>query len=82
VGRADAGFGREPDSATLLYLTDKGREIAKSNFEESIKHNKAILAALGDYKDAWDEIVKRLGKFIEDGYEVADSNVTNRSGHR
>lgn len=61
---------------TLLYLTDKGREIGNSVYEEGIKHNEAILSALGDYKDTWFEIIKRLGKFIDDGYEVSDDNIT------
>lgn len=61
---------------TLLYLTDKGREIGNSVYEEGIKHNEAILSALGDYKDTWFEIIKRLGKFINDGYEVSDDNIT------
>lgn len=72
----------EDRRTTLLYITDKGRETATSIFEESIKHNKTILAAMGDYKDAWAEIVKRLGKFIEEGYEVADKNIDRRSDRR
>ncbi|MGE5458812.1 MAG: MarR family winged helix-turn-helix transcriptional regulator [Methanobacterium sp.] len=65
----------EDRRTTLLYLTDKGREIGTSVYEEGIKHNEAILAALGDYKDDWFEIIKRLGKFIADGYEVSDGNI-------
>lgn len=53
----------------LLYITEKGREIATSIYEEGLRHNEAILTALGDRKDAWFDIVKRLGKFIEEGYE-------------
>lgn len=60
---------------TLLYLTDKGRKIGNAVYVEGVKHNEAILAALGDHKDEWYEIIRRLGKFIEDGYEVSDSNV-------
>lgn len=70
---------RRPSTAdrriTLLYITDKGRKIGTSIYEEGIKHNEAILTALGDYKDAWYEIIKRLGNFIEDGYEVSDGNI-------
>ncbi len=60
---------------TLLYITDKGREIGTYIYEEGLKHNEAILAILGDYKDAWHEIIKRLGKFIEEGYKVSDGNI-------
>lgn len=60
---------------TLLYITDKGRKIGTFIYEEGIKHNEAILATLGDYKVAWYEIIKRLGKFIEDDYEVSDDNI-------
>lgn len=58
---------------TLLYITDKGRKIATLIYEEGIKHNEAIRNALGDYQDAWLETIKRLAKFIKDGYEAADS---------
>lgn len=61
---------------TLLYITDKGKKIATRIYEEGLKHNEAILAILGEYKDAWYQIIKRLGKFIEDGYEVSDENIT------
>lgn len=60
---------------TLLYITDKGRKIGTSIYEEGLKHNEAILSALGDYKDEWYEIIKRLGKFIEDGYGVSDDQI-------
>lgn len=65
----------EDRRTTLLYITDKGREIGTSIYEEGLKHNDAILAALGEYKDEWYEIIKRLGKFIEDGYEVSDGHI-------
>ncbi|MDD2373466.1 MAG: MarR family transcriptional regulator [Syntrophomonadaceae bacterium] len=61
---------------TLLYITDKGKKIATRIYEEGLKHNEAIMAILGEYKDAWYQIIKRLGKFIEDGYEVSDENIT------
>lgn len=61
---------------TLLYITDKGKKIATRIYEEGLKHNEAILAILGEYKDAWYQIIKRLGKFIEDGDEVSDENIT------
>lgn len=55
---------------TRLYITDKGREIGTIIYEESYNHNKAIRAVLGDHIDAWHEIIKRMGQFIEDGYEA------------
>lgn len=59
----------------LLYITDKGREVGTAIYEEAYNHNEAIRTALGDFKNAWYEINKRMGKFIEDGYEVQDSNI-------
>jgi len=67
---------RRPSSedrrTTHLYLTNKGREISTIIYEEACRHNAAIETALGDYKDAWYEIVKRMGKFIADGYETVN----------
>ncbi|MGE5389614.1 MAG: MarR family winged helix-turn-helix transcriptional regulator [Deltaproteobacteria bacterium] len=57
-----------------LYITDKGREIGCKIYEEACRHDAAIQAALGEYRDAWYEIVKRMGKFIADGYEPADNS--------
>ncbi len=61
---------------TLLYITDKGREIGRAVFEEAVAHNQAILTVLGDYHDIWEEINQRLGKFIVDGYQVTDRDPT------
>ncbi|NLW92519.1 MAG: MarR family transcriptional regulator [Syntrophomonadaceae bacterium] len=53
----------------LLYITDKGREIGKIIYDEACQHNAAIEASLGEYREAWFEIVKRMEKFIADGYQ-------------
>lgn len=57
---------------THLYITDKGREVGTIIYEEACRHNEAIRAALGDCLDTWNEIIKRMGQFIADGYETAD----------
>lgn len=61
---------KEDRRTTHLYITDKGREIGSKIYEEACRHNAAIEAALGDHKDAWYEIVKRMGRFIAEGYEA------------
>jgi|GEM_PF-364249 len=63
----------EDRRTTHLYITNKGREIGSEIYEEACRHNAAIEAALGDHKDAWYEIVKRMGRFIAEGYEAANS---------
>lgn len=57
-----------------LYITDKGRETGNIIYEEACRHNEAIKAALGDCTDAWCEIVRRLEKFIADGYVPVNGN--------
>ena len=64
---------------TLLYITDKGREIAMCVYDEAIKHNDAILAALGDQKAALNEIFRRFETFIDEGYEVSEPDPRHKT---
>lgn len=63
----------QEDRRTIrLYITDKGRETGTKIYKEACRHNAAIEAALGEYREAWSEIAKRMGKFISDGYQPAE----------